>query len=74
MLSGIQHARNLIESLGLRFSTALTDGCELRREQEIARMTGNPLQIARAEEQVIGALSKPSGIATAARSALQKEY
>jgi len=72
VLSGIQQAHNLMESLGLRFSTTLTDGSVLKRGQEIARVTGNPLQIAQAEERVIGSLSKPSGIATAARKALQK--
>lgn len=72
VLSGVQQAQNLMESLGLRFSTALKDGSQLNSEQEVARVIGNPLQIAKAEEQVIGALSKPSGIATAARKALQK--
>jgi nicotinate-nucleotide pyrophosphorylase (carboxylating) len=72
VLSGIQQARNLMESLGLCFSTGLPDRSVLKRGQEIARVTGNPLQIAQAEERVIGSLSKPSGIATAARKALQK--
>lgn len=72
VLSGIQRAQNLMESLGLRFSTKHNDGSIIEREQEIARVTGNPIQIAQAEEQVIGTLSKSSGIATAANQALGK--
>jgi len=72
VLSGIQRVRNLMEALGLSFSTGLTDGGMLGKEQEIARVTGNPLQIAQAEERIIGALSKTSGITTAAHKALQK--
>jgi nicotinate-nucleotide pyrophosphorylase (carboxylating) len=72
VLSGIRHAHISMESLGLSFSTALADGSELTTGQEIARIIGNPVQIAQAEERVIGLLSKPSGIATAARKALQK--
>lgn len=72
VLSGIQRARAFMVSLGLCFSTALKDGSTVSGGQEIARGTGNPLQIAQAEERVIGILSKSSGIATAAHQALRK--
>lgn len=72
VLSGIQGARDLAESLGLTFLSGLKAGTRISRGQELARITGNPFQIARAEEQVIGLLSKPSGIATAARKAAEK--
>lgn len=72
VLSGIQQARNSMESIGLGFSTEFTDGSEFHRGQEIARVTGNPFQMAQAEERIIGLLSKPSGIATAARKAAQE--
>jgi nicotinate-nucleotide pyrophosphorylase (carboxylating) len=71
-LSGIQRARDRVESLGALFGTGLTDGGILGAGQEVARVTGNPVQIAQAEEQIIGALSKSSGIATAARNARDK--
>lgn len=71
-LSGIQRARHRMESLGILFVSGLADGNILDAGQEIARVTGNPLQITQAEEQIIGALSKSSGIATAARKARNK--
>jgi nicotinate-nucleotide pyrophosphorylase (carboxylating) len=72
VLSGIQRARKLMETLGLSFASKLEDGAPLENEQEIVRVTGNPVQIAEAEERLIGALSKFSGIATAAKAALQR--
>jgi nicotinate-nucleotide pyrophosphorylase (carboxylating) len=72
VLSGIQRACYIMEALGLSFASNLKDGSALGHGQEIVRVTGNPVQMAQAEERVIGALSKFSGIATAAKSALQK--
>lgn len=72
ILSGTQRARNIMEALGLSFVSSLEDGSPLHNGQEIARVTGNPVQMAQAEERLIGAVSKFSGIATAAESALQK--
>lgn len=72
VLSGIQRVRHLMESSGLVFVSNMADGVLLDAGQEIARMTGNPFQITQAEEQIIGTLSKSSGIATAARQARLK--
>ena len=59
----------MMESLGLSFATEFLDGNAIDVNQEITRVTGNPVQIAMAEERIIGILSKSSGIATAARRA-----
>lgn len=67
VLSGIQRAREDMEALGLAFVSRLVDGDHVRAGQEIARVMGNPVQTAMAEERIIGSLSKSSGIATAAR-------
>ena len=72
VVSGIQRARNVMKALGLRFSSELHDGSTVHQEQEIARVTGPPPQIAMAEERVIGIFSKTSGVASAAHHALQK--
>jgi nicotinate-nucleotide pyrophosphorylase (carboxylating) len=72
VLSGIERCRKLIESLDLAFSTELSDGHIVEDEQSIACVVGNPIQIAMAEEQIIGTLSKSSGIATAAHQAQLK--
>ena len=72
VLSGIQRARHIMGALGLSVASSLKDGSPLEEDQKIVHVTGNPVQIAQAEERLIGALSKFSGIATAAKSALQK--
>jgi nicotinate-nucleotide pyrophosphorylase (carboxylating) len=63
-----------VELLGLRFSSDLSDGGAVKEGQEIARVSGDPVQITMAEECIIGALSKSSGIATAARRARQEVH
>jgi nicotinate-nucleotide pyrophosphorylase (carboxylating) len=60
-----------MESMGLSFTSSLEDGSVIDAGQEVARVIGDPVQIAKAEERIIGALSKSSGIATAARRALR---
>lgn len=65
-LSGIQRARKLAEGLGLFFESDLNDGEGFDKGAELARVSGNPIQIAKAEELLIGTLSKTSGIATRA--------
>ena len=72
VLSGINRGLSIMESLGLSFSTTFSEGDEIHGGQEIARAVGSPVQIAIAEEQIIGALSKSSGIATAARRAKKR--
>jgi len=72
VLSGINRGRSIMESLGLSFSTTFSEGDAIHGGQEIARVMGNPVQIAMAEEQMIGALSKSSGIATAAHQAKKR--
>ncbi len=69
VLSGIHRAREMMESLDLFFESDLAAGSTLDAGQEIARVMGNPIQIAMAEDRIIGALSKASGIATAAHKA-----
>jgi nicotinate-nucleotide pyrophosphorylase (carboxylating) len=72
VLSGIERAHRLTEEIGLEFSSCLADGHLFQAGEVIARVIGNPVQIAMAEERIIGTLSKSSGIATAARKALRK--
>ena len=74
VLSGLKRASASVELLNLRFSSDLSDGDSVREGQEIARVSGNPVQIAMAEECIIGTLSKSSGIATAARRARQETH
>ena len=72
VLSGLEQARGLAQSMQLSFSSALSDGDALFPGSELARVTGNPLQVVEAEDFLLGAMSKTSGIATAARMAKDK--
>jgi len=67
LLSGIQRAQELAEGLGLSFQSDLNDGDSFDEGAELARLFGKPFQIVKAEEVIIGTLSKTSGIATRAR-------
>jgi len=70
IVSGVNQAGELAMELGLTFTAAVTDGTAVETGSEIARVVGEPIQIAKAEEVLIGVLSKASGIATRARKAL----
>jgi len=74
VLSGIDRARNFLERLGVHLLSFLQDGNYVDRDKYILRISGNAFQIVKAEEQVIGALSKTSGIATAADKAQKISY
>jgi nicotinate-nucleotide pyrophosphorylase (carboxylating) len=58
--------------MGLSFSSDFRDGQLCRADARVAEVSGSPSQICRAEDVLIGTLSKSSGIATAARFALRK--
>ncbi|PXX03283.1 hypothetical protein [Mycolicibacterium moriokaense] len=53
--------------LGLIVDHCLTEGKPVEPGDEVLRVTGSPIQIALAEERLVGLVAKPSGIATAAR-------
>jgi nicotinate-nucleotide pyrophosphorylase (carboxylating) len=72
VLSGLESARDLAETLEVAFETEARDGQEVVANTELARVTGNPVQVSKAEELLVGALSKASGIASAARMAKMK--
>ncbi|MEJ2715907.1 MAG: hypothetical protein P8182_02020 [Deltaproteobacteria bacterium] len=69
VLSGLEAAGALAGTLGLVFETEAEDGREVAANTELVRVSGNPLQVSKAEELLVGALSKASGIASAARKA-----
>lgn len=67
VIAGMPGARREAERLGLSVVRMAANGSRVEAGTEIARLTGTPRQIVMAEEVLIGALAKPSGIATAAR-------
>lgn len=67
VIAGVPCARREAERLGLSLVEMGASGSRVETGAEIARLSGTPRQIVMAEEVLIGALAKPSGIATAAR-------
>lgn len=67
VIAGVPYAQREVERLGLSVPSMVTSGTRVEAGADIARFIGAPRQIVLAEEVLIGALAKPSGIATAAR-------
>lgn len=67
VLSGIPSVKEEAQRLGLSLENILEEGRPVKKGDEIVRLSGTPVQIALAEDVLMGHISKPSGIATAAR-------
>jgi nicotinate-nucleotide pyrophosphorylase (carboxylating) len=67
IVSPVAAAVEAAQELGLDIEFELPEAAHVRPGDEILRFRGTPMQIALAEEQVVGLLAKASGIATAAR-------
>lgn len=67
LLSGVSQALTSARSLGLTVDYALEEGSTVAAGDLVMQIKGTPIQIADAEDRLIGCLSKPSGIATSAR-------
>lgn len=70
LLAGSGEARRRAEELGLEVAYYLEPGSAVERGETVMLLRGAPKQIALAEESLMGLMSKASGIATAARSAV----
>ncbi len=71
ILAGMERLKNRAKEIGLRVLKALPSGAEVRKGDIIAVIEGNPKQIAIAEDLLIGIIAKASGVATAARKAVE---
>jgi nicotinate-nucleotide pyrophosphorylase (carboxylating) len=67
LVTGSQAAESRAKELGLTIKYMINEGSSVKSDDEITRLIGRPKQILMAEEQLIGLMAKPSGIATAAR-------
>ncbi len=70
ILSGAEDAAEIARELGVNWQCDCPEGGKLSAGQVFARVTAGPKEMAMAEERLIGALAKTSGIATAARRAV----
>ena len=72
IMAGIQAAKEKAELLELDIIKMVKEGQTVQRGDAIARISGNPKQIAIAEDELIGLIAKPSGIATATRNCVDR--
>src|SRR5207244_4205561 len=72
VITPIAAARETAEELGLVVEHAVDEASVVAAGDEILRFRGHPLQIALADERLVGVLAKPSGIATAARRFVER--
>lgn len=66
ILSGMGWLKKTCKNLGIRLKRCRKDGTRIRPSEIIAVLEGHAKQMASAEEELIGWVSKASGIATAA--------
>jgi nicotinate-nucleotide pyrophosphorylase (carboxylating) len=67
IIAGTKAAFEKASELGLTVDHMAEEGRSVNPGDEIIRISGNPKQIAMAEEHLMGCMAKPSGVATAAR-------
>jgi nicotinate-nucleotide pyrophosphorylase (carboxylating) len=72
IVAGTREAAKSAASLGLAAHRWVDEGESVRAGAEVARISGNPKQIALAEDLLIGLIAKPSGIAGATRKCVDK--
>ena len=71
VVAGIVRREAALAEAGIGAELLLADGAEVKAGSVVGRIAGTARQIALAEEFAIGKLAKSSGIATAARRAVQ---
>lgn len=71
VIAGVERLKREAKRIGLKIESRLRDGDEVKKGDTVAKLKGNPKQVALAEDTLLGLLSKPSGIATAARKAVE---
>jgi nicotinate-nucleotide pyrophosphorylase (carboxylating) len=72
IIAGIKAAKDKAESLGLDIIQMAEEGQTVQSGDVVAKISGNPKQIALAEDHLIGLVAKPSGIATATRKCVDR--
>ena len=70
--AGIDEAKILLESLGLKVETLIEDGGEIKKKQTIMKISGDTRTILSVERTMLNLLSRMSGIATTTRRLTEK--
>lgn len=69
-LSGVNYAISLANEIGINIEFYYKEGSIIEKGKPIGIITATPKNMAKAEEKIIGCLAKFSGIATAAKKAV----
>lgn len=72
VVAGTEVLERRARELGLQVDVHMCSGTEIQAGQTVATVTGNPVQVARGEDILLGVISKVSGVATAAREAVRR--
>jgi nicotinate-nucleotide pyrophosphorylase (carboxylating) len=71
VVAGTEEMERRAKALGLLVTKYLSSGTEIRGGQAVAEITGNPVQVVRGADVLLGVISKVSGVATAACEAVR---
>lgn len=71
VIAGVKRLQTFLTDNNISAELRVVEGEQVAAGQVLAVITGTPKQIAVAEEFVVGFLAKPSGLATAARRAVE---
>lgn len=71
VIAGTARFAETVAATGVSVKLLVADGDEVASGATLAEFTGGPKELAMAEEVAVGLLAKPSGIATAARRAVE---
>lgn len=69
IVSGLERAEELAGGLKLSFDALVAVGGPIAKREAVCRIAGDPVSLLKGEETILGALSKSSGIASAAHRA-----
>jgi nicotinate-nucleotide pyrophosphorylase (carboxylating) len=72
VVAGTAELERRARALGLKVNVYVSSGLKIKRDQVVAEITGNPLQVVRGEDVLLGVISKVSGVATASREAVRR--
>lgn len=72
VVAGTEELEKQARALGLQVNVHVSSGLEIKRGQAVAEITGNPVQVVRGEDVLLGVISKVSGVATAACEAVRR--
>jgi nicotinate-nucleotide pyrophosphorylase (carboxylating) len=70
--AGIEEAKILLESLGLKVKTLVSDGEKIKAKQALMEITGDARTMLSVERTLLNLLSRMSGIATTTRKLIER--